>query len=74
MTDSAAIRSAGRTLIEQHVETLEAAGSPDAQVLRDYLAEMQRLAFEASFLRMQQRQDDNAESDRLSLRFGQDFA
>ncbi|UTC28689.1 hypothetical protein MARCHEWKA_01760 [Brevundimonas phage vB_BpoS-Marchewka] len=74
MTDSAAIRSAGRTLIEQHVEALDAAGSPDAQVLRDYLAEMQRLTFEAAFLRMQQKQDDNTESDRLSLRFGQDFA
>lgn len=68
------IRDNGRALIETIIETLAstdtAQAQADAQTLRDYLAEMQRLAFEASFLRMQQRQADEGESDRLSLRFG----
>lgn len=68
------IRNDGRALIEGFIETLEASDrlqdKADAQTLRDYLAEMQRLVFEASFLRMQQRHQDEGETDRLSLRFG----
>lgn len=65
------IRSHALTLIEAHAAALPEA---DAQVLRDFIAAHQKLHFEAAFLRMRAKEDENAEGDRLTLRFGSDLS
>lgn len=65
-------------LITAHADALMASNSPEAQAaaqdLRDFLADEQRQRFEARVLRLRAKQDEIAEDDRLTLRFGADWS
>lgn len=65
------------TTLEDLVDDLERAGDAQslhkAQLLRDLLAENQRLRFEVNMLRVQQRSIDGDEMDRLTLRYGPEY-
>lgn len=65
------------TTLEELANDLSTAGDAQslhkAQLLRDLLAENQRLRFEVNMLRVQQRSVDGDEMDRLTLRYGPEY-
>ena len=72
------IRNRALDLIEAHAAALSATGTPesrkDAQTLRQFIADHQKLHFEAAFMRLRAKEDEIAEGDRLTLRFGADWS
>lgn len=71
-------RARAINLITAHADALMASDSleakADAQDLRDFLVAEQRQRFEASFLRLRAKEEEIAEGDRLTLRFGADWS